>query len=359
MRLGSAIALELLVAAGAVGGVVFGVTRAARLAEGYLVTPAVAAAVEPATLVLPRAELRVAPPVLAPPGVFGGPDEVLLAPLNATPIVKTKVNHGGTSLSLRLDFASGARAAFKPEQIWEQSDPRKEIAAYRIDRLLRIHRVPPATWGTVDVREVVAAVEPRYQPFVAMRLREEALPKDGKLSGELSWWVPEIVPARLGKLELESPEAKAQWTAYLTPGASIPVEARPIVTQLAVMIVFDALVDNDDRWSGANLKMSPDGATLYTMDNTLTFSTEVALSQMPASALRRVQRFPRDLVTRLRALTLDSLQATVTLRGTGFADPRMLLTLPELQAILTRRDRIVDHIDRLIADLGEDAVLSL
>ena len=35
-------------------------------------------------------------------------------------------------------------SAFKPEQTFPQSDPRREIAAYRIDRLLRINHVAPA-----------------------------------------------------------------------------------------------------------------------------------------------------------------------------------------------------------------------
>ena len=36
---------------------------------------------------------------------------LLLAPLAATKVTGIKLNHGGTSLSLRVDFASGARAA--------------------------------------------------------------------------------------------------------------------------------------------------------------------------------------------------------------------------------------------------------
>ena len=59
----------------------------------------------------------------------------------------TKLNIGGSSLSIRLDFASGARAAFKPHQIWPQSKPRREIAAYRIDRYLHIRG------GYLDRRE--------------------------------------------------------------------------------------------------------------------------------------------------------------------------------------------------------------
>lgn len=360
MRLGTAIALELVVAAGAIGGVAFGVTQAARLADNYLVTPAVADSARSGSSMqlLPRSELRVVLPKVDL-GIFGASDTDLLAPLGASPVVKTKLNHGGTSLSLRLDFASGARAAFKPQQIYEQSDPRKEIAAFKIDRLLRIGRVPPATWGSVPVAQLVAGVEERYQPYVAARLADESLPKNGVLYGEFSWWVPEVVPARIGGLPMDEMEGRLVWQQYLAAGAAIPAEVKPVVSQLSTMIVFDALVDNDDRWSGGNLLMSPDRKVLYTMDNTLTFSREKYISQMPMQALRRVQVYSRDLVKRLRGLTLAQVEEAVTLREELPGAPRVLLTSEELAAMMVRRDRIVEHIDRLIAELGEDAVLAL
>ena len=142
MRLGTCIALELLVAAGAVGGVWFGVGKVARLSGDYFAGGEAAAATATTSAPLPVREpvripvarLEIARPVVLPNNVFGTPDAELLAPIGITPPVKLKVNHGGTSLSLRLEFADGSRAAFKPEQIHPQSDPRREIAAYRIDR---------------------------------------------------------------------------------------------------------------------------------------------------------------------------------------------------------------------------------
>jgi hypothetical protein len=357
VRLGTAIALELLIAGGAIGAVTFGVTRAADLADSYLVRPAVAAKLPlPETELLPKAMLHVEHPP-STPSVFGGPDLELLAPLGATPVVKTKINHGGTSLSLRLDFASGARAAFKPLQIYPQSDPRKEIAAYRIDRLLGIGRVPPATWAEVTVASVVAGAEEQYRPFVAKRLADEALYKQGMLRGEMSWWVPEVVPARLNGLPLDEPEGRHLWSQYLSVNAKVPLEARNLITQLGAMIVFDALVDNDDRWSGGNILMSPDRQVLYTMDNTFTFSRE--WSDRPAYALKKCQVFSRALVARIRGLTLAQLEAAVRVTEPRAGSPSMLLTDEELAAVLMRRDRIVEHIDRMIAEYGESAVLSL
>ena len=156
MRLGTCIALELAVAAGAVSGLWIGVGQATKLAGTYLAGgEAVAATSAPSVRTperLPRGYLDVAP--RPPNNVFGSPDDELLAPLGAATVTRIKLNHGGTSLSLRLDFANGARAAFKPEQTHPQSDPRREIAAYRLDRLLGIGRVPPAKATSIPVAAV-------------------------------------------------------------------------------------------------------------------------------------------------------------------------------------------------------------
>jgi len=197
VRLGTCIALELVVAAGAIGGIVFGIGRGSELAGDYLASREAAAATasvgeaRPSTIAeLPQAQLPVSfkPAVIA--NVFGAPDAELLAPLAATPVKTLKANHGGTSLSLRIQFANGSRAAFKPEQTWPQSNPRKEIAAYRIDRLLDIGHVPPAKSGAFTIAELLEATEPNSRGAMAKRLAEEGVAHNGVLKGELSWWIP-------------------------------------------------------------------------------------------------------------------------------------------------------------------------
>src|SRR5690348_18497065 len=101
-------------------------------------------AIEPVPL--PRARLPEAPPP-APPAVatvFDQPDDVLLAPLGTSPLTHAAFNHGGTSLALRRDFASGGRASAKAVQIYPQSNARHATAPYRIDQLLGIGHVPPS-----------------------------------------------------------------------------------------------------------------------------------------------------------------------------------------------------------------------
>ena len=357
-------------AAGAIAGAAVGVLHAARAAGAYLAASEASAATiadedapgpAPAIVPLPRGELVVAPP--APPApppaptVFGAPDAELLAPLGAAKVTRVKLNQGGTTISLRLDFANGARAAFKPEQVNLQSDPRREIAAYRLDRLLELGRVPPAKAGAVPLADVLAGIDPAVRGAVAERLRAEVIARDGVVHGELSWWIPQIKYARIGPFWAEDPDARALWVGYLQIGAQIPPAVRPLIEGMAACLVFDVLTDNADRWSGNNIVVSPDDKILYVMDNTMSFSTSRIGFEMNAGILRRVQVFPRGLVARIRALTEEKLAAA--LEGGG-GDTRLgrLLSPQEIRAVIDRRDNLVKYIDQLIAAHGEQAVLA-
>ena len=350
-------------AAGAVSGTAIGVMHASRLAGDYLATPEAEAAttgagIIPAIAPLPRAELRVVPAAPGPPTVFGAPDADLLAPLGAAKVTRVKWNHGGTSISLRLDFANGARAAFKPEQVHLQSDPRREIAAYRLDRLLELGRVPPAKAAAIPLADVIAGLDPAVRDPVAERLRNETTVRDGMLHGELSWWIPEIKYARVGSFNADEADGRALWISYLQIGAQIPPGARSLVEQLAACVMFDVLTDNPDRWSGNNTMTSPDGKDFYIMDNTMSFSIAKIGHDMNAGILRKLQVFPRGLVQRIRALTEE--QLALALEGGG-GDTRLgrLLEPEEIRAVIHRRDHMLKHIDQLIAAHGEPAVLAL
>lgn len=366
MRLGTCIALELAVAAGAVGGVWFGVGRAGSLAAEYFTereasaspyehhaTSSPITSLEP----LPKASLDVPRPDEPPPppeNIFGASDAELLAPLGTSKVTRVKLNRGGTSLSLRLDFADGTRASFKPEQTWPQSDPRREIAAYRLDRLLKIGHVSPAKPIAIPVKEIIAAADPVYRGFTIDRIEKEAISHRGLLHGEIQWWIPDIALARVGRVQMDEPEGRALWTKYLQIGARMPVDVRPLLEQLSTCIVFDELIDNSDRWSGNNTQMSPDGKTLFFMDNTLSFSIATLGHMQTLDALHRVQVFSRGLLGRLRKLTRETVVQAI---GTGDTLGALLRDV-EIDAIIARRDHIVSYVDKLIAKYGEDAVLA-
>lgn len=364
MRLGTCIALELAVAAGALGGVCLGVGHVIDLAGDYLTTHEAAAATYrppaamPARLPGGSLDVEVALPK-QPENVFGIPDAALLAPLGAAPVARIKPNKGGTSLSLRVEFANGARGSFKPEQVWPQSDPRREIAAYRMDRLLGIGHVPPSKPIKFKFTDLLAAADPQFRTYTTRRLTDESLPKNGELRGMIYWWIPEIRDARLEGIDLMMPAAQQELLGYLQIGApEAPPKWAVLVPQFATCIVFDVIIDNSDRWSGSNTKVSPDYRTLYFMDNSLSFSKFTRGHESNLRPLTKMQVFPRGLVKKLRELTLAKIEAALALdQDTVGLGP--LLTREEMRAILLRRDHVIDQVDRLIAQFGEDAVLAL
>jgi hypothetical protein len=361
VRLGTCFALELAVAAGAIAGVAVCVTRASELADEYLTTreaaaatlaPAPARVAEP--LALPRASLPVARE--KPNTVFGRFDSELLAPIGGK-VVKVKFNRGGTSLSLRVDFENGSKCAFKPEQTFPQSDPRREIAAYRIDRLLEIGHVPPAKPIAIPLADLIAALDPATRAQGIARLTEEAIARGGVLYGEASWWIPEIKYAKLGKNLIDEREGRLEWLGYLQIGATIPDEVRPLIEQISSVLLFDLLIDNADRWSGNNTMSSLDGKILYFMDNTMSFSLARHGHEVPVALMKRVQVFSRSLVAKMRALTREVLFAALA----PDEDSKLLgrlLAPDEIRTIINRRDNMMEHIDALIAEHGEDAVLA-
>ena len=362
MRLRTCLAVELVVGAALFGGTATGMVYGARVAGTYLSDTEAAAATDPSydpravnavTPIRPaRLEIGASAPKLGT--VFPAADEALLAPLHTAKLVRVKLNHGGTSLSLRLDFDDGARAAFKPEQTFYQSNPRREIAAYRIDRWLGIGRVPPAFARSFTLAELIAALDASQRGWGTARMIDEIVAHGPLVSGEVSWWIPDIIDAKIEGDRVDMDEGIVRWHRYLRAGAEIPPAAYEMARQVSDVILFDFLIDNVDRWTLSNTKGSPDGHVLYFMDNTLSFSPFGDGRTKSHLYLHRAQRFSRRLVTRLRALTRDDVEQL-------FADDGPLGTLvapDEKTALLARRDAALRYIDGLIAEFGDAEVLS-
>ena len=289
-------------------------------------------------------------------GVFGGhDDEALMAPLRDSAIKEVKVNHGGTSLSLRIDFENGARAACKPNQIYPQSQPRREIAAYRIDRLLGLSSVAPAVGRRLQVSDIVDHLRQSQSDQRDKVIGELVADDDGSVVTELSWWIPVIETARVDNFDVNSTDGVVTWKRYLTVGTPIPPEDQALMAQLSNMLLFDFVIDNFDRWSGGNVKVSEDRTTLYFMDNTFSLDDDWNGHTRTRTYLERSQKFSRRLVDALRHLRERDVRDAVTHDTAPFGP---LLTDVEIKAVISRRDVALEYIDKLIADNGEDAVLA-
>lgn len=359
MRLRSCVALEVLCGASlfaALGGAT--VWGHARL-EASLSREAHAAEVRPRPRPVSRPAPTLSPPTeLAAPrrttGLFlGVSDEVLLAPLREARITRVKLNRGGSSVSMRLDFENGARAAFKPRQIHLQSLPRREVAAFRINRLLGLSSVPPAIGRSFAASDVLDNLHEDSLPQ-RPRLDAEVIVEDGAIVGELSWWIPVLDRARIGGFEIDSTDGAVTWKRYLTVGEPIPHAEWNLVAQISDMVLFDFVINNPDRWSGGNARVSEDGRTLYFMDNTLSFGWDADGHGKVRTYFQRSQRFSRSLVARLRHLRESEVRRALQSDLGPFDE---LLDDREIAALLSRRDRALEYIDQLISIHGADAVL--
>jgi hypothetical protein len=367
VRLGGCILLELALGAtliaGVGGGAYYGGRRlldetggTAYAAPSNLEPPLD----DPALGLLPLLDHSVDPPRLpdeAPPqgGYFlGVQDELLLQPLLSRKIARVKFNRGGSSISLRIDFEGGGRAAFKPDQTNLQTVPRKEVAAYRVSRLLGLSSVAPSAGRSFARDEIVAHLDEGSQPMLPRLMAEMVVDADGDVTGELSWWIPEIRDAKIHGYTIDSVDGMVTWKRYLQAGAPIPYEERELLPQISTMVAFDFLISNSDRWSGSNAKASPDGEMLYFMDNALSFGPNPGGHEKVLVYLQRVQKFSRSLYASLRRLEAGALRDAVA-RDPGPYE--RLLTDEEIEGVMYRRDQLVGYIDGLILEHGESAVL--
>jgi len=294
-----------------------------------------------------RDDLRLA---LEASGTFlGMSDDLLLTRMRTQPPTRFKLNRGGSSLSFRVDFADGSRGAFKPLQTNLQSMPRKEVAAYRLNRLLGLNAVPPAVPRSFALRDVLSHLHPESEVAAPRIQAETIVDAAGLTRGEVSYWIPVIKESGL-----DTPAGREQSSAWLAQSAPFPNEADARrAVQVSNLAVFDFLISNPDRYSGGNMKSSADGQVLYFMDNTMSFFVEPQGGDRTRGWLVATQRFSRSLVQALSRL--DARAVAELSRDEGA--PETLLTPAEQEALLSRRDVVERHVASLIATYGRAAVL--
>jgi hypothetical protein len=344
VRAWSFVLLEVAIGATGYGAVVAARHFSAGISEAH------GAGVLRSTIVLPLQPAPLEPETVEVAndtvGTFlGMKDEFLLERMKSAEVVKAKLNKGGSSISFHLYFADGSAAAFKPEQINPQTVPRKEIAAYRINRMLGLNAVPPATARTFHRQDLVGKLPPDAG-FMTRRIdAETTFDSEGFTRGEVSYWIPVIVDSHL-----DTPENVALWTKWLTPGETIPTDKLGMMMQLSSLLVLDMLSNNSDRFSGGNLQTSSDGKILFYMDNTFGFQVEPEGHLRCRQYLFRCEKFSRKLVEALRNMDLASLRRALE------PEPAVLNDA-EMDSVIARKDVTLKYIDGLIAAFGADQVL--
>ena len=279
-------------------------------------------------------------PGMIPPNPFDAtvrrygdlPEEAIVTALQEAPILGAR-NVGNTSINLRCDLEGPIDGAYKPSERRHVDHWRAEVGAFRVAQLLGIDRVPPAVFRRVS-RSELAAVETRRLVFRA-----------GWSRGAMIYWVP--VLHRAG---IFSGEALTTWTDQLVAGVDIPPADVRRAEEISTLISFDFLIGNWDRWHGTNTLVDAHGGLVY-RDNNGGF-----LEPMPRwkqdiifSFLQRVQRFSRDLVEHVRALSLPALRQAMANDADG-NDP--LLRESQLRAVMHRRRTFLEYVDALASING-------
>ncbi len=182
-----------------------------------------------------------------------------------------------------------------------------EIAAYRLDKFFGLNMVPPT-------------IERRF--------------KGDKGSCQL--WVEDVTSLR--KLEKEKKRV---------PESDITSWDRAVYLQRA----FDNLIANEDRNQGDILVTNDWRIILVdhsrTFRTTKKFTTSLIFGDKSPGGPQPMRELPRVFVDKIRALDYGQIRGAVG----------EYLTDKEIQAVLTRKLLILQEIDRLIAQLGEDKVL--
>lgn len=172
---------------------------------------------------------------------------------------------------------------------------RYNIAGYRLARLLEIDTVPMSVERNIN----------------------------GKTAA-VTWWVDDVQMDEKGRLQKKTMGPDPLRTSQ----------------QIQLMRIWDELIQNRDRNQG-NILWTNDW-TMWLIDHTRAFRLGKELMK-PSD----VARCDRGLLARLKGLTSESIEKAV---GDS-------LMKGEREAVLARRDRIVQVIEERAAKLGEGAVL--
>jgi hypothetical protein len=255
---------------------------------------------------------------------------------------------GHTSVVLRMRTVARVTAAVKLCSHGLERGYQREIAAYRVGRLLGLDNVPPAIFRIVTWQEIHDRF---YESLLDRRRlvhREVLWGEDGSAPGAAIYWVKGLRSMGL--------EDTAKWERWVRDG-TIPDGRSALARDLSTMAVFDFLVGNWDRFSGGNLPTDRARQRAFLRDNDRAFSSPLLSGRYRKllDGLRRTERFSRSVVQRLVAMDEQSIRAELARDPSHVTNP--LLTDAEIADLLDRRATILTYIAALVDERGADRVL--
>ena len=237
--------------------------------------------------------------------------------LTSARIISSKPIGKGTTGALRLTLSDGTLTHDASFQRVDQQNTTENLRQGKKMvgelRFVDAYRYNIAAWELARLLDVEEMMPPTVER------------SHGGSRGALSWWVDDVL----------MDEAERERTRALPPSG-----AQELARQRTIMQVFTELVRDTDRNKGNVLYTNQ--WRVIMLDFTRAFRLEPEL-RTPDS----LTRCSRELLGRLRTLSRDDVKRAVGKHLSG----------DEVNAVMKRRDLVVQRFDELVAARGEAAVL--
>ena len=263
-------------------------------------------------------------------------------------VPRTARSIGHTSVVLKVELSTGKKAVFKPASRRGPVRYKGEIAARRLALALGLPNVPRVFFRAMDAKALADAVggaTPAGELFT-----KEAIVTGNVVKGALMPWID-----GLAFLPLEREPLASRWKVWLKKGEAIPDDQQLLARQVSILVAFDFVSGNWDRWSGGNVGVDKTTGTLLFIDNDGAF-----FDVPPSDALQKnkrlllgIDRYSRSFVLRMRELDDDALAHALGEESPGVP----LLSTKALDGVRQRRKQLLQIIDTKRGDGGDDALL--
>ncbi len=323
-----------------------------------------------------RVERAASSPSVERDTFFDTDDAPVREALASRNIAHIEKGRGGRSLGFRITLEGGQQGYFKPEQTFSAANWYGEVAAYHLDRMLGMGRVPAVISRSLPWQRLATAAGEDAR-------RAEVIVRNGQVRGAFVAWIS-------GKLQpLDQKEGWERWLRVkYWPSTAISPFQRPAVwkheldqvrvhggdfrskeerlrrrnlrpepdradrpAELSDLIVFDYLTRNLDRWGGENGNvLVRDGAagSLVFLDNGAGFEPGQVRPSLMEARLHVLQRFRRRTIQAVRAFDLKRFEARLLTESLA-----PVLTRAQLNAVETRRKALLDWVSEMEASHGE------
>ena len=268
----------------------------------------------------------------------------------AEPVSFSPVGSTSTVFRTKLSAVPG-EAAFKAATRDRPLGPLAEIGSAAVARCLGIDTVPPAVARSVPLAFLQKKLTAGTWAEIAPLLEPT---KNGRVPGALIYWIPD-----LGDVGLNKAEGLARAKEWLRVGGKLPDADKSLARSVSVMLGFDYIIGNFDRWSGSNTKGNADKSSVYVRDHDLALPAKLneSLHKRLAAQMTIAERVSRGLHAYAQGLSRECIASEVARAQPEGASAQPQLTEKMLEGIFDRRDGFLSHVDALRAQHGDEAVL--